>query len=106
MKIMNIQITSNAFQDGEAIPAKYTCDGGDVSPALSWNNIPEAAQSLALICEDPDAPTGTFLHWLIYNLPSSATELAEGVPTSEQLPNGAIQCRNGFGRTGYGGPCP
>src|SRR5262245_18820924 len=106
MKTMTIQITSNAFQDGEAIPTKYTCDGEDIYPALSWGNIPEAAQSLALICEDPDAPSGTFLHWLLYNLPSTTSGLAEGVPTTERLANGAIQGRNGFKRTGYGGPCP
>jgi Raf kinase inhibitor-like YbhB/YbcL family protein len=103
---MNIQITSNAFQEGEAIPTKHTCDGDDLSPALSWGNVPEGAQSLALICEDPDAPTGTFEHWIIYNLSPTVTVLAEGVPATELLPDGSVQGRNDFKRTGYGGPCP
>jgi Raf kinase inhibitor-like YbhB/YbcL family protein len=105
-KIMNIPITSNAFREGEAIPTKYTCDADDISPALSWSNIPEGAQSLALICEDPDAPSGTFVHWILYNLPPATSELTEGVSATEQLPDGAIQGRNDFKRIGYGGPCP
>src|SRR5262245_10546005 len=103
---MTIQITSNAFLDGEAIPTRYTCDGENVSPALDWSDIPEAAQSLALVCEDPDAPSGLFTHWILYNLPPTTTGLAEGVSTNEQLDNGASQGRNDFNRIGYGGPCP
>jgi Raf kinase inhibitor-like YbhB/YbcL family protein len=103
---MNIQITSNAFQEGEAIPIKHTCDGSDRSPALSWSNIPEDTQTLALICEDPDAPSGTFVHWIIYNISPTVTGLAEGVPTVELLPDGTIQGQNHFKRTGYSGPCP
>jgi Raf kinase inhibitor-like YbhB/YbcL family protein len=103
---MNIPITSNAFQEGEEIPTKYTCDGDDFSPALSWNNVPESAQTLALICEDPDAPTGAFVHWILYNLSPTATVLAEGVPATELLPDGSVQGRNDFKRIGYGGPCP
>jgi Raf kinase inhibitor-like YbhB/YbcL family protein len=103
---MNIQITSNAFQEGESIPIKYTCDGQDRSPALIWSDIPEDSQTLALICEDPDAPSGTFVHWIIYNISPTITELAEGVPSVELLPDGAIQGQNDFKRTGYGGPCP
>jgi Raf kinase inhibitor-like YbhB/YbcL family protein len=103
---MNIQITSNAFQEGETIPTKYTCDGNDRSPALSWSNIPEESQTLALICEDPDAPSGTFVHWIVYNISPTANGLAEGVPTVELLPDGTVQGRNDFKRIGYGGPCP
>jgi Raf kinase inhibitor-like YbhB/YbcL family protein len=103
---MNIQITSNAFQEGEMIPIKYTCDGSDRSPALSWSNIPEDTQTLALICEDPDAPSGTFVHWIIYNISPTVTGLAEGVPAVELLPDGTIQGQNDFKRIGYGGPCP
>jgi Raf kinase inhibitor-like YbhB/YbcL family protein len=105
-KVMNIQITSNAFQDGESIPIKYTCDGNDRSPAMSWSGIPEDAQTLALVCEDMDAPSGTFVHWIIYNISPTVIGLAEGVPTVEILPDSAIQGRNDFKRTGYGGPCP
>jgi Raf kinase inhibitor-like YbhB/YbcL family protein len=103
---MNIQITSNAFQEGETIPNKYTCDGNDRSPALSWSNIPEETQTLALICEDPDAPSGTFVHWIVYNISPTVAGLAEGVPTVELLPDGTIQGLNDFKRIGYGGPCP
>jgi Raf kinase inhibitor-like YbhB/YbcL family protein len=103
---MKLQVTSNAFQEGETIPIKYTCDGSDRSPALSWSNIPEDTQTLAIICEDPDAPSGTFVHWIIYNISPTVTGLAEGVPTVELLPDGAIQGQNDFKRTGYGGPCP
>jgi Raf kinase inhibitor-like YbhB/YbcL family protein len=103
---MNIQITSNAFQEGKTIPIKYTCDGNDRSPALSWSNTPEDAETLALICEDPDAPSGTFVHWIIYNISPAVTGLPEGLPTAELLPDGAIQGQNDFKRIGYGGPCP
>jgi len=105
-KNMDIQLTSDVFQEGKAIPTKYTCDGNDVSPALRWGAIPTGARSLALICEDPDAPSGVFTHWVLYNLPPTATELPEGVSATERLANGAIQGRNDFKRIGYGGPCP
>ncbi len=103
---MEIKITSSAFEDGGLIPAKYTCDGGDVSPPLQWNAVPEGTKSIALICDDPDAPMGTWVHWVLFNLPSDAKELAENIPTEETLPNGAKQGVNDFGRIGYGGPCP
>lgn len=101
-----MQLTSTAFQEGASIPAKYTCDGQDVSPPLAWSGVPDGAKSLALICDDPDAPGGTWVHWVLYNLPATVTELAEKVPTSEVLPNGARQGITDFKRTGYGGPCP
>src|SRR5215813_962085 len=97
-KIVNIQITSDAFLEGETIPAKYTCDGDDLSPDLRWNDIPTNAKSLVLICEDPDAPSGLFTHWVLYNLPPTATELPEAVSTEERLTNGAIQGQNDFNR--------
>lgn len=105
-KTVNILITSDAFQEGEAIPIKHTCDGDDLSPALRWSDIPPNTKSFALICEDPDAPSGTFTHWILYNLPPTATELPEGVSAEERLANGAIQGRIDFKRIGYGGPCP
>ena len=103
---MEIKITSSAFEDGGLIPAKYTCDGADVSPLLQWDAVPEGTRSIALICDDPDAPMGTWVHWVLFNLPSDAKELAENIPTEETLPNGAKQGVNDFGRVGYGGPCP
>jgi len=105
-KKMEIKITSSAFEDGGLIPAKYTCDGADVSPPLQWDAVPEGTKSIAFICDDPDAPMGTWVHWVLFNLPSDAKELAENIPTEETLPNGAKQGVNDFGRVGYGGPCP
>jgi len=103
---MSIQLTSTAFAEGKPIPAKYTCDGADLSPPLKWSNVPEGTKSLALISDDPDAPVGTWVHWVIYNIPPDATELAEGLPKSEVLTNGAKQGMTDFKRIGYGGPCP
>jgi Raf kinase inhibitor-like YbhB/YbcL family protein len=103
---MALEVTSPAFADGESIPARYTCQGDDVSPALRWSNVPGEAKSLALICDDPDAPAGTWVHWVIYDIPPSSSGLTEGVPPSEITPEGAKQGINDFRRTGYGGPCP
>ena len=103
---MTIPLTSSAFAEGELIPAKHTCDGEDASPPLNWTGVPGAAKSLALICDDPDAPMGTWVHWVIYGLPPTVAELAEKVPTTETLANGARQGINDFKRVGYGGPCP
>lgn len=103
---MAIRLSSSAFTEGSSIPAKYTCDGQDVSPPLAWSSVPQGAKSLALIADDPDAPVGTWVHWVLHDLPPATTELAEGVPVTETLANGARQGRNDFGRFGYGGPCP
>jgi len=103
---MAIKVVSSAFQEGGMIPADYTCDGKDISPPLSWSGVPEQAVTLALICDDPDAPLGTWVHWVLYNLPASVRELPAGVPPDERLANGALQGRNDFRRLGYGGPCP
>lgn len=105
-KKMEIKITSSAFEDGGMIPAKYTCDGADVSPALQWDAVPEGTKSIALICDDPDAPMGTWVHWVLFNLPADTKELKENIPHDKTLPNGAIQGITDFGRNGYGGPCP
>ena len=99
-------LTSSAFGEGELIPSRYTCDGANVSPPLEWQGVPDNARSLALIVEDPDAPSGTFVHWVLYHLPSSAGELPEGVTPSEVTKTGAIEGRNDFHKIGYGGPCP
>ena len=106
VKKMEIKITSSAFEDGGMIPAKYTCDGADVSPALQWDAVPEGTKSIALICDDPDAPMGTWVHWVLFNLPADTKELKENIPHDKTLPNGAIQGITDFGRNGYGGPCP
>ena len=101
-----MKIKSLAFQEGGKIPRKYTCDDKDASPPLFWEDIPEDTKSLALICDDPDAPMGTGVHWVIYDLDPAINELPENMPTSEILDNGSIQGKNDFRRIGYGGPCP
>ncbi len=103
---MSLQITSAAFSAGETIPKKFTCDGPDVSPKLTWNESPAKTQSFALIMDDPDAPVGTWVHWVLFDLPADTKELSEGVAKQDQLSNGARQGRNDFGKIGYGGPCP
>lgn len=103
---MTLPLTSTAFTEGGPIPAQYTCDGTDISPPLKWSNVPPGTRSLALICDDPDAPAGTWVHWVLYGLPPTVTELSEGVPTTEATVNGAKQGLNDFRRIGYGGPCP
>jgi Raf kinase inhibitor-like YbhB/YbcL family protein len=103
---MSLQISSTAFSAGETIPKKFTCNGPDASPALRWNEPPANTQSFALIMDDPDAPVGTWVHWVLFDLPADTRELAEGVAKQDQLANGARQGRNDFGKIGYGGPCP
>jgi Raf kinase inhibitor-like YbhB/YbcL family protein len=103
---MTIELTSKAFQPGGTIPKQYTGDGVDRSPPLAWSEPPAGTQSLALICEDPDAPRGTWVHWVLFNLPAQSRELEEGLPTTETLGNGAKQGTNDFGNIGYGGPAP
>ena len=103
---MALAVSSLAFQEGSKIPARYTCEGQDVSPALTWEEPPAEAQSFALIMDDPDAPGGVFTHWVLFNLPADSRGLSEAVPTQPQLPDGSLQGKNDFGRIGYGGPCP
>lgn len=106
---MAIPLTSTAFASNAAIPAKFTGDGEDISPALSWSKLPAGTKELALICDDPDAPsTEPWVHWVIYKIPASATGLPENVAKTESLaaPAGAVQGKNSWGRTGYGGPAP
>jgi Raf kinase inhibitor-like YbhB/YbcL family protein len=103
---MSLKLRSRAFQHEGMIPDKYSMDGGNISPPLAWTGIPDATKSLALIMDDPDAPSGTFVHWLVYRIPSNSTELSEDLPATPQLPNGARQGHNGFGNLGYGGPQP
>jgi Raf kinase inhibitor-like YbhB/YbcL family protein len=103
---MSIQISSTAFTEGNPIPVEFTCDGSDVSPELKWTGVPTGAKSLALICDDPDAPGGTFVHWVIYGIPPGENQLGKSVPTTPTLGSGAKQGKNGFGTIGYRGPCP
>jgi hypothetical protein len=103
---MSIQITSTAFTDSQPIPAKYTCDGDDVSPPLQWTNAPANTKSFALIADDPDAPMGTWVHWVVYDLPPNTSALPENVAKTPTLAGGAKQGANDFRRIGYGGPCP
>jgi Raf kinase inhibitor-like YbhB/YbcL family protein len=103
---MSLSIEANAFGNGSEIPKKFTCDGNNVSPALNWKGVSRAARSLALIADDPDAPGGTWTHWLLWNLPVTLTSLQEGLSAREKFENGAVQGQNDFSRAGYGGPCP
>jgi Raf kinase inhibitor-like YbhB/YbcL family protein len=99
-KTMALDVSSSAFSEGQSIPEKYTCDGQNVSPPIKWSGAPEKTKSIALICEDPDALSGAFTHWVLYDLPGTTKELAEGSS------DGGKEGVNGFGKKGYGGPCP
>ena len=103
---MEVNVTSSAFADGGKIGSRYTCDGENVSPPLAWETDVEGVMSFALICDDPDAPMGTFVHWVVYNLPADANGFGEDVPGDAILANGARQGMTDFGKVGYGGPCP
>ncbi len=103
---MSFTVRTTAFSEGALIPKKYTCDGVDISPELTWSAIPDGTQSFALIADDPDAPVGTWTHWIAWNIPATATRLPEGVPKQESLSDGTRQGKNDFKRIGYGGPCP
>ena len=102
----HMKVISTAFSEGTMIPRKFTCDDTNVSPPLKWSQAPEGTKTFAVICDDPDAPSGTWVHWVLYNLPSSVNGLSENVPPMESLPNGAKQGKNDFGKIGYRGPCP
>ncbi len=101
-----MKLTSPAFEEGQPIPQRHTCDGDDVSPPLAWTAAPAGTRSFALICDDPDAPIGNWVHWVIWSIPAASTELPEMVAPTDMLPGGARQGLNDFRRVGYGGPCP
>ncbi len=103
---MAFAMQSSGFVSGGRIPRKYTCDGGDLSPALKWEEVPAGTHSLALIVDDPDAPVGTWTHWVIWNIPAHSTSLPEGMAKVKEVDNGVRQGMNDFKRIGYGGPCP
>ncbi len=96
---MTIHVSSPAFSGGGPIPRKYTCDGGNTVPPIEWTGVPEQSRSLAIICEDPDAPSGTFTHWVLYDLPPSTTGVREGITIGKEGVND-------LGKHGFGGPCP
>ncbi|MFP4064987.1 MAG: YbhB/YbcL family Raf kinase inhibitor-like protein [Bacteroidales bacterium] len=103
---MAFNISSPAFEEGVKIPVVHSCEGDDVSPPLHWDGEPEGTVTFALIMEDPDAPGGTFTHWIVYNLPAGCHRLEKITPIEKNLDNGGIQAKNDFGKIGYGGPCP
>jgi len=105
-RTMTLLISSPSFSSGGDIPKKHTCDAYDVSPQLAWSGAPAGVRSFALIADDPDAPVGTWVHWVYYDLPASATGLPENVSKVDEPPTGGRQGRNDFRRIGYGGPCP
>ncbi|MEP6686754.1 MAG: YbhB/YbcL family Raf kinase inhibitor-like protein [Gemmatimonadales bacterium] len=101
-----MKIESRAFREGQPIPVTHSCDGEDRSPQLAWSDIPVSTRSFVLIVDDPDAPRGTWIHWLLFNLPADAVELSLGVPATPELKSGARQGVNDSGAVGYAGPCP
>src|SRR5579863_180585 len=101
-----LDLRTSAFKPGGDIPKRFTCSGADVSPALDWAEPPPGTQSFALIMDDPDAPAGVWVHWVVFDLPAAVRRLPEGVPTAESVPGGGRQGLNDFEKAGYGGPCP
>lgn len=103
---MPISIRSDAFTNGGTIPSMYTCDGQDISPLLFWESVPDGTKTLALISDDLDAPVGTWVHWVIFNIPLGTVELSRDIPPRKVLADGSMQGLNDFRKIGYGGPCP
>jgi hypothetical protein len=103
---VKMKIYSNAFGHEQQIPSEFTCEGQDLSPEVTWSGVPDEAKTLALIVDDPDAPMGTFVHWVVYNIPAEMEGLPEGVSSEDKLDNGMMQGINDFKNYGYGGPCP
>lgn len=103
---MTVTLTSRAFDAGALIPSRHTCDGEDLSPPLAWSEVPGGTKSLALVCDDTDAPAGAWAHWVLYGMAADRRELPEGVPPEETVLGAARHGRNDFRRLGYGGPCP
>jgi Raf kinase inhibitor-like YbhB/YbcL family protein len=103
---MSFKLASDVFEEGTLIPKEHTCDGADRSPPIHWEGAPDDTKSFAIVVDDPDAPSGNWNHWLVYNIPPAAKALAEGVPTRGSLGDGTRQGTNDFGKIGYGGPCP
>jgi Raf kinase inhibitor-like YbhB/YbcL family protein len=105
-KVDSFAITSTAFKEGARIPRQYTCDGVNVSPPLEWIGVPKTARTLAIIADDPDAPSGTWVHWVLYNIPADNIGFVENLPSTQEIKGGGFQGKNDFKQIGYGGPCP
>lgn len=103
---MTITVSSTAFPNEELIPRQYTCDGPNISPLIEWTGLPKDAKTIALVCDDPDAPTKVWVHWVVFDVPATRSRLPEAVPPGETIPGGGRQGTNDFGKAGYGGPCP
>src|SRR5688572_23436363 len=103
---MSIQLTSDAFAQDGPIPAQYACTGSNISPSLTWSEPPAGTQSFALIMDDPDAPSGTWVHWVLFNIPASSRGVSEGIPSEGTLSDGSMHGKNSSGSPGYNGPCP
>ncbi len=103
---MSLSLISSAFTPGQSIPAKYSCTGREISPPLSWSGAPASTRSFALIVDDPDAPGGTWVHWVLFNIPPATSQLPEALPAGGSLSDGTLQGRNSSGNIGYNGPCP
>lgn len=106
MEFERLELTSPVFENGKTIPILFTCDGVDASPPLNWDRVPEGTRSFALFCDDPDAPHGNWVHWVIFNIPPDSTSLPQGLPRVEILPDSTRQGLTDFKVPGYGGPCP
>ncbi len=104
--MQKLVVRSSAFGEGERLSADFTCDGANMSPPIEWSGVPALAESLAVIVDDPDAPSGDWVHWLVYDLPSSLTQLTAGIPEAGRFSGGGSQGRTDFGSLGYKGPCP
>ncbi|MFH0985322.1 MAG: YbhB/YbcL family Raf kinase inhibitor-like protein [Candidatus Omnitrophota bacterium] len=105
-KAQKLELRSSAFSEGERIPSDFTCEGADMSPPLAWSGVPDNAESLAIIVEDPDAPAKNWTHWLIYDLPATLSQLPTGIISGQEFFAGGSQGLNDFKELGYGGPCP
>lgn len=105
-EMMNMKLESEAFRAGNPIPTVYTCKGQSLSPPLSWQDVPDGTQTLALIADDPDAPMGTWVHWVVYNIPADRRSFKQSVDKTDSLPDGTRQGKNSSGSIGYQGPCP
>ncbi len=103
---MELTLTSSVFKNGETIPEKHTADGADISPPLSWGDVPANTEAFALIMDDPDAPAGTWVHWVLANIEGETRSINEGVPAEETVLGSAVHGKNDFGNYGYGGPAP
>jgi len=105
-RLMATMSVTSHFKNGDRLPVDHTCEGKNVSPQLSWGGVPTGGKSFSIICEDPDAPSGIWLHWVVFNIPATEDSIAEGVSAQPVLPNGARQGVNDFNKIGYGGACP